>query len=198
MKTSQKTALAFAIAAMLGSAGLAYAHVGATGVVKERMDIMSSIGKSMKSITEMFQGEKPYDAGTIREAATFIGNHGSEQMTRLFPEGSIEGPTEALPKIWEDWERFSEIADDLTVFANALAAAADNPRGMSGNGMGNSGPMMGGGQSPMMGGQNPMMGGSGNRPMDDPELLATMPPDASFARLTQTCSVCHTEFRKKQ
>jgi len=25
-----------------------------------------------------------------------------------------------------------------------------------------------------------------------------MAPDAAFARVTQTCSACHTQFRKKQ
>lgn len=204
------TAAALAIA---GPAGLALAHGGATGIVKERMDLMDSIGKAMKSVTEMFQGTTDYDADEVRDAASLIANHGGEAMTRLFPEGSIQAPSEALPAIWQDWERFSALAKDLSVYAKALAEAADNPRGgeMHGDGpkspmgmepgdspMARSNPMMGGGRSPMMGGgQSPMMGG-GQSPMNDPEALANMPPDAAFARVTQTCSACHTDFRKKQ
>lgn len=184
---------------IVASTGLAFAHGGATGIVKERMDLMDAVGKSMKTITEMFQGEKPFDAAALREAAAFIGNHGGEQMTRLFPEGSIQGPSESLPAIWQDWDRFSELADDLTKYAGALAEAADNPRG-PGRGAGmNQGRQGGMGTSPM-GRRNPMMGGSSSSgmPMNDPAALAKMPPDAAFARVTQTCSACHTQFRKKQ
>ena len=183
---------------IVASTSLAFAHGGATGIVKERMDLMASVGKSMKTITEMFQGEKPYDAAIVRQAASFIGNHGGEQMTRLFPEGSIQGPSESLPAIWQNWQRFSELADDLTKYAGALAAAADNPRGPGmGSGM-NQGRQGDAGASPM-GRRNPMMGQSADgMPMNDPAALARMSPDAAFVRVTQTCSACHTQFRKKQ
>ncbi|MBO6784804.1 MAG: cytochrome c [Alphaproteobacteria bacterium] len=194
---------------LIGSAGLVSGHGGATGIVKERMDLMVSVGKAMKTITDMIQGETEFDAETLRESANFIAAHGGEQMSRLFPEDSIEGPSEALPAIWQDWERFSALAEDLRVFAGALAQAADNPRGgnMHGN-RGNSPIGMSSGDSPMtrgnpMMGSNPMMGGNrmmggGQSPMDDPDALANMPPEAAFARVAQTCSACHTEFRKKQ
>lgn len=183
---------------IVASTGVVLAHGGATGIVKERMDLMASVGKSMKTITEMFQGEKPYDPGTVRDAASLIASHGGEQMTKLFPEGSIQGPSESLPAIWQDWERFSALAGDLTKYANALAEAADNPRGGGmGSGM-NQGRAGGMGSSPM-GRRNPMMGGStSGMPMNDPAALAQMAPDAAFARVTQTCSACHTQFRKKQ
>ncbi len=144
-----KTLAAAGALIVIASTGVALAHGGATGIVKERMDLMASVGKSMKTITEMFQGEKPYDPAIIRKAASSIGSHGGEQMTKLFPEGSIQGPSESLPAIWQEWERFSELSVDLTKYANALAAAADNPRGggmSSGMNQGRSGGM---GASPM-------------------------------------------------
>jgi hypothetical protein len=60
---------------------------------------------------------------------------------------------------------------------------------MQGQGM-NSGGMIGGG---MMAGRGPQ-----GHPMDDPEALKQMPAHAAFMRLTQTCSACHTAFRKKK
>ncbi len=64
--------------------------------------------------------------------------------------------------------------------------------------MGGRGAMMGG-ETPMMGGQNPMMGANpGTGPMSDPKLLAEMPPQASFVRLSQVCNACHTRFREEQ
>ena len=182
----------------MASTSLVLAHGGATGIVKERMDLMASVGKSMKTITEMFQGDKPFDPETVRKAAAFIGTHGGDQMTRLFPEGSIQGPSESLPAIWQDWEGFSKLADDLTKYAGALAKAADNPRG-PGMGSGIHQGRQGATGSSPMGRLNPMMGQSADgMPMNDPAALARMSPDAAFVRVTQTCSACHTQFRKKQ
>jgi cytochrome c556 len=197
-----KTLAAAGALIVIASTGVALAHGGATGIVKERMDLMASVGKSMKTITEIFQGEKPYDPAIVRKASNSIASHGGEQMTKLFPEGSIQGPSESLPAIWQEWKRFSELSADLTKYANALAAAADNPRGggmNSGVGSGmNQGRSGGIGSSPM-GRRNPMMGQSStSMPMNDPAALAQMAPDAAFARVTQTCSACHTQFRKKQ
>jgi cytochrome c556 len=188
-----RTTVILGTAAILLSTGLALAHGGATGIVKERMDLMDSVGKSMKTITEMFQGEKRYEPAKVRNSAKLIAGHGGDQLTRLFPEGSIEGPSESLPAIWQNWERFSELSEDLTKYANALSAAAENPRGA-----GMSRERQGGLGSSPMGRRNPMMGSSSGMPMNDPAALAQMPPDAAFARLTQTCSACHTQFRKKQ
>ena len=42
------------------------AHKGATGVVKERMDQMGEIAKSMKAMGAMFKGATPYDAEAVR------------------------------------------------------------------------------------------------------------------------------------
>ncbi|MEP4378494.1 MAG: cytochrome c [Alphaproteobacteria bacterium] len=188
-----RTTIFFGAAAVLLSTSLALAHGGATGIVKERMDLMDSVGKSMKIITEMFQGEKNYEATAVRDAAQSIGSHGGEQLTRLFPEGSIQGPSESLPAIWQNWERFSELSEDLTRYANALAAVAENTRGPGMRG----GRQGGTGMSPM-GRSNPMTGSTDGMRMNDPAALAQMSPDAAFARLTQTCSACHTQFRKKQ
>ena len=195
-------ALATALALSAGGGLVASAHEGATGVVGERMRAMEAVGDAMQVISAMFRGRTDYDADTVREAADVIAGHGGEQLTRLFPEGSLDDPTEALPTIWQDWDRFDSLADDLSVFAGALSAAASNPQpesGAMGAGMmGGKRPMMGG-QNPMMGGQSPMMGANPHMgPMADPELLAELPPQASFMRLSQVCNACHTRFREER
>ena len=171
------------------------AHGGATGIVKERMDLMKGIGDAMKTLTAMFKGEVEYDAGVVREAARTIQSRAGEHITKLFPEGSLDKPTEALPTVWEDWATFERHANDLQTYSTVLEEAAGNEFG----------PMQGGGMGlkPMMGGQGPgsMMGGGGQRsdhPMNDPEALKEMPPMASFMRLSQTCNACHTRFRIKK
>lgn len=185
-----------AMAAVLavGLGGGAVAHVGATGVVKERMDLMMEIGDATKAIADMLRGTQPYDAERMRAMARRIEGHGGEAMTRLFPDGSLDHPSEALPAIWTEWERFERLADLMADQAGALARAADNPRGpmQQGGGMtsGMTGGMTGGG---MMSGSG-MMGGGGPSPED----LAAMPPDAAFRHLAQTCSACHESYREEQ
>ena len=116
-----------AAALLLSTAGdpPASAHEGATGVVLQRMESMKSIGDAMKRLSSMYRGEAAYDPAVLRESAEAIGRHGGERMTDLFPDGTVGHPSEALPTIWQDWARFSELADDLSRYAGALAEAAD-------------------------------------------------------------------------
>ena len=118
--------------AILVASAAAFAHSGATGVVKERMDQMGMIAKSMKAIGGMMKGQTAYDAAVVEAEAARIASHGGETLTKLFPEGSIKHPSEAIPAIWTDWERFEAIANDLTRYATALSDGAGNERGEAG------------------------------------------------------------------
>lgn len=153
---------------LAATASVVLAHSGATGVVKERMDQMGMIGKSMKAIGGMVKGQEDYDAATVRSEAGMIASHGGETLTKLFPEGSTKHPSEARPAIWSDWKRFQQLADDLTLYANALAAGAENDRGN---------------QSASTG---------------SPSDLTTMSPDDLFAKVAGTCLACHKDFRVKK
>ena len=166
------------------------AHGNATGIVKERMDAMKSMGDAMKAVTAMIRGEAPYDAARVRDLAAQIGSHGGDAMTKLFPENSLDKPTEALPTIWSDWDRFSALAERLSDYATALGAAAENERPPGGMA---AGMMEGGG---MMSGNAMMM--SGDMPAPTVEHLSGMPPDAAYLHLAQTCSDCHQDFRMKK
>ncbi len=112
------------VASILSASGLAYSHSGATGIVKHRMDAMSDIAKSMKAIGAMIKGETGFDAAVVKSAASSIAGH-AERIPELFPEGSMDKPSEALPSIWEDWAGFTSIAKDMGREAKELAAAAD-------------------------------------------------------------------------
>ena len=187
-------AAAATVSIALVAAG-AVGHSGATGIVAERMEFMESLGDAMKSLTEMMRGEEDFDAERVRSLARTIGDHGGEALTSLFPEGSLDPPTEALPVIWQDWERFSSLADQLSAYAAALEAAAGNER--AGHGMQG---MTGGGMVPgggMTAGRGPSMMSAGSTG-PSAEHLAEMLPDAAFRHLTQTCSACHEDFRMEQ
>lgn len=193
MKTS--TLLAGAVAASMVAAA-AYAHGGAMGVVKQRMDAMVMIRDAMKVLTPMMQGKTPYDAAVVKEQAGVIGAHGGDALTDLFPEGSLDKPSEARPEIWENWSDFQDLAMQLSVYSEGLALAAENGLMMAAESQGDSmmqGGMMGN-HGGMMGSQGGMMqGGKSGTP--GPEMLAAMPADGVFLMLSQSCSACHTLYR---
>lgn len=193
------------LAALLGMSllaavpGTTLAHKGATGAVKQRMELMESVGKAMKTLTRIFKGEVDYDAEAVKTAAVQIQGHGGEQLAKLFPEGSLDGPTEASPKIWQDWSTFSTLWEQLGAYSGALVKSADNAQGPGAGttpGM-TSGTMTQQGSSMMGQGQGMMMGSGGmtGRGGPTPEMLAQMPPQAAFGHLARTCNACHSKFR---
>ncbi len=148
------------------------ADEGLTGVAKERHDLMEGMGGAMKSMFGMVRGIEPYDADRMRELAGKIADSSGDTLTSLFPEGSMDPAGEALPAIWEDWERFSTLAGNLTDAANALAAAADTPPG-----------------PPSAGPPDPAAGDSGEAPQLD--------AGAALAQVGMSCGACHDDFRKE-
>lgn len=162
-----------------------FAHEEATGVVKERMDAMSNMGKVMKTMAKMMRGESPLNADIIRASARTILNHSGASLTKLFPENSNDTPSEARDEIWSNWEEFNTLADRLNTLATGMKAAAGNDLMMAGSGSS----MMKG----SMTGKGGMMGGDTHMP--SPQMLASMPIDGVFNMVAQTCSACHTKFR---
>lgn len=97
------------------------AHDGATGIVKERMEAMKSISSAMKTITKTLKGEEESKPADLTKAARTIQQHAGEKLTRLFPEGSLDHPSEAKPEIWQDWESFEDLSRALSNNAMKLA-----------------------------------------------------------------------------
>ncbi len=102
----------------------AVAHMSATGVVKERMMLMKDISKNMREIASMMKGEADYDSEKISRFASNIASKGGERITKLFPDGSLDEPTEALPSIWQDWAKFKAVSGQLEIAANDLKATS--------------------------------------------------------------------------
>ena len=172
----------------------ALAHGGATGIVKERMDAMSAMGKAIKSIAPMMRGDIPYNAEVVKQAAKTFEKHSGQAMTSLFPEGTGGKPSEADDRIWTDWSGFEQLSEQLKNAARGLALAAPNGLMAAGDGHMSSGSMMGN-SSGMMGGSSMMGGGSQMGAHMTAEQWQQMPADGAFAMVTQTCSACHTKYR---
>lgn len=117
-----------ALLACLLSTTLALAHEGATGVVKERMDLMKRQQRDMKLIGDMAKGKTPFDAAKAAEAARDV-SITARKIHELFPEGSAGGHSEAKEAIWRDWDEFTSKAKELDLSAEALAVSLDETAG---------------------------------------------------------------------
>ncbi|MCJ8337264.1 MAG: cytochrome c [Pseudomonadales bacterium] len=167
----------------------AQAHNGATGIIKERMDLMDKLKVAMKSLATIYRGDQAYDAQQVREAATIIEQHSAATMARLFPEGSLQQPSTAKANIWQQWDDFSHLAERQKLISQGLFSAADNIPQQQNNQLSN----MMGTPSPSMTSSSQLMGVA----EDTTENYATMPSNLVFKQLTDNCSSCHSRFRAK-
>src|SRR5215471_20255650 len=85
-------------------------HEHATGVVRERMELMTDMGKKLLAMSKRLRANKeldriPPDARAIKELA--------DKITTEFPPGSTQFPTAAQPVVWQQWDDFTEKAKKL-------------------------------------------------------------------------------------
>ena len=97
----------------------ALAHDHATGVVKERMDMMEAMDKSLNAIGSKLKSKRNLPA--IKKDAETLQAH-APHLVHLFPSGSTQPPTEAKPAIWQNFADFEAKAKAFEVEAGKLAA----------------------------------------------------------------------------
>ena len=97
-----------------------FAHSGATGIVKERMDLFKKNQANLKAIKSHIRSE---DYGSIIKLADEIRDW-AVKMHEYFPEGSNNEPSEASPAIWTDFAGFKNAAMKNETAAKQLIAAA--------------------------------------------------------------------------
>jgi cytochrome c556 len=93
--------LAFALATITASSVLG--HEGATGIVKERMDLMAVLGTAMKAVSPRARQKR--DVQSIKAAAKAIKEQAA-RITAVFPPGSGGHPSDAKSNVWTNWTDF--------------------------------------------------------------------------------------------
>jgi cytochrome c556 len=95
----------------------AHSHDHATGVVKERMDIMEDMAKRMTGMRARIDSKTGLPA--IKEDAGSIASH-APHLVHLFPPGSTQKPTDAKSAIWHNWPDFERKAAVLETESKKL------------------------------------------------------------------------------
>ena len=107
------------VAAAIVSAALAHeGHEHATGVVRERMELMTDMGKRSLTISKRLRANKDFDRiGPDARAIEQLAG----RITSQFPPGSTQSPTAAKPVVWQQWDDFTEKAKKLQAEAEKLS-----------------------------------------------------------------------------
>ena len=130
MNTNKQIPMALLFLVVMVMVGQVMAHSGAMGVVKERMDAMTTLGDHAKAVGDMLKGKTAFELAAVETAAEAFITHG-EQIPALFPdtnESRTGSKTEALPAIWENWEDFTALSTQLTEDSRVLATVASDLR----------------------------------------------------------------------
>jgi len=109
----------------LAMASWALAHSGATGITKERMDLMKGMADAMKTMGAMFKGDQAFDPAVVAVQAGYLAEHATT-IPDITPEGSNDHPSEALPAIWRDWDHYVADANAMAVASAKLVEIANN------------------------------------------------------------------------
>ena len=102
------------------------AHMGAKGVVKERMQLMKSYAASMKKINKELRDKTSVNYVLIKlEANDIVEN--SQKVMELFPPGSGVPISEASLHFWQQPSYFMLIVEELNHASQSLAPAPRPP-----------------------------------------------------------------------
>ena len=89
--------------------------------ITQRQNLMKNNQEQVRTLTGMSRGQVPFNAATAQAALQQIGQN-AQQTPALFPPGSHQGKTAALPVIWERKADFDARATKLQQDARAAQA----------------------------------------------------------------------------
>lgn len=202
------TRAGLAAGAVAAMTAVVFAHGGATGIVGERMMGMMMLGEQIKVLTPALASGNANPV-TLKEAAGMIKMHAGSAMTDLFPEGSLEAPSEARPEIWARWPEFTGYAQRLATLAAELEQSTSIVAAPARASLveGDTASMLSEWDTmdfdTLMG--LPKAQHEGHQMGIDPVVVGSVAvtpkltnrrPAEIFADITATCSSCHAAFRR--
>lgn len=92
--------------------------VDVDAIIKYRHGVMEAQGGHMAAMAMIVRGKVDYSDQLIIHAKALDSIIGD--TTKLFPEGSDFGETEAKEEIWQDWDKFEKAAKNATEASKAF------------------------------------------------------------------------------
>jgi cytochrome c556 len=90
--------------------------------ILQRQDLMKNNQEQMRALTGMARGQVPFNAAAAQAALQRIAQN-AQHIPALFPAGSHQGKTAALPAVWERKADFDAHATMLAADADAARSA---------------------------------------------------------------------------
>ena len=96
-------------------------------IIKYRQGHLAAMGGHTSAIFQLFGETNIPEGHTALHAKSLVKliDLLHADLDKMFPKGSGEGKTDALPKIWKDWDGFSEAADKAKSAADDVAQALE-------------------------------------------------------------------------
>jgi cytochrome c556 len=117
----KRNAIAIVAALALGAAaGAVLAQAKPEVLVKQRQAVMTLQGKYFGPLAAMAQGKMPYNPDIVRRNATFLDNLTRMPWDTFDPSTKDVKPSNALPAIWEQPDKFKDAAARLENEAHKL------------------------------------------------------------------------------
>lgn len=119
-----KYVLSAVVIAVLATGVAATAHEGAMGVVAERMAVMKHMAESMKTVGEMLNGRKVFDAAAAQASVAAL-HKNCHQAREQFSSGTADHATRASAAVWEKPDEFKAAMEGFDAAVKALATASE-------------------------------------------------------------------------
>ena len=108
---------------------VAFAHSGVKDKnVKERMMLMKEMAGNTKIIGQMLKGKTSFDANQVKLALERLSAL-SLETPKVFTINATDPKSEAMPNIWDEFDKFTKLSKDLAetsiVLANSVATIED-------------------------------------------------------------------------
>ena len=119
--------LSFLAIAVVAATAPGWAADEPSNLIKYRQAIMKAIGGHMGALGAMAKGEVSFTDEAVLHARAI--NEMSQNLLRLFPEGSgyeVDKKTNALPAVWERWADFESAVKSLQDESAKMLAVAES------------------------------------------------------------------------
>ncbi len=108
------------------ASSIAFAHTGVKDKnVKERMMLMKAMADNTKLIGQMLKKQTPFELNEVKLALEQLSSL-SLQTPTIFEINATDPKSEAKQNIWDEFDEFTKLSDDLAKSTSELAMLVED------------------------------------------------------------------------